>query len=86
MLEYDDIETYASKGLLEDLNLYIEENGQLEFSDNAMASYTFAGSSVPFSARCRSGRWRGTPTIYGKTGRSLCMADSPSGHSPGLCA
>lgn len=41
MLEYDDLENYAAKGLLEDLSPYLEANGQLEISDNILEAYTF---------------------------------------------
>lgn len=43
MLEYDDLENYAAKGLLEDLSPYLDENDQLEISDNVLEAYTFQG-------------------------------------------
>lgn len=42
VLEYDDLENYAAKGLLEDLTPCLEDT-QLEFPDNVLESYTFAG-------------------------------------------
>lgn len=43
VLEYDDLENYAAKGLLEDLTPYLKENGFLEISDNVLEAYTFQG-------------------------------------------
>lgn len=43
VLEYDDLETYAAKGLLEDLAPYLEANGSLELADNVIEAYTFHG-------------------------------------------
>ena len=43
VLEYDDLEAYAAKGLLEDLAPYLEEDGELELADNVIEAYTFHG-------------------------------------------
>ncbi|MCM1237986.1 MAG: extracellular solute-binding protein [Lachnospiraceae bacterium] len=62
VLEYDDLETYASKGLLEDLAPYLEANDQLELSDNVLDSYTFDGKlcALPGALKIR--------TIIGRLG------------------
>lgn len=61
VLEYDDLETYASKGLLEDLSPYLTENTNLEISDNVLESYTFHGKlcALPGALQIR--------TIMGRT-------------------
>ncbi len=61
VLEYDDLETYASKGLLEDLSPYLAENANLELSDNVLESYTFHGKlcALPGALQIR--------TIVGRT-------------------
>lgn len=61
VLEHDDLETYASKGLLEDLAPWLEENAHLEISDNVLESYTIGGRlcALPGSLQIR--------TIAGRT-------------------
>ncbi len=61
ILEYDDLENYAAKGLLEDLAPYLEANEQLEISDNVLEAYTFHGKlcALPGALQIR--------TIAGRT-------------------
>ncbi|MCI9574514.1 MAG: extracellular solute-binding protein [Lachnospiraceae bacterium] len=63
VLEYDDLEAYAAKGLLEDLAPYLEADGSLELADNVLEAYTFHGKlcALPGALQIR--------TLAGRTER-----------------
>nr|WP_300849526.1 extracellular solute-binding protein [uncultured Acetatifactor sp.] len=70
VLEYDDLETYAAKGLLEDLAPYLEEDGALELADNVIEAYTFHGRlcALPGALQIR--------TLAGRTERLGELGDA----------
>ena len=70
VLEYDDLETYAAKGLLEDLAPYLEANGSLELADNVIEAYTFHGKlcALPGALQIR--------TLAGRTERLGELGDA----------
>ena len=70
VLEYDDLEAYAAKGLLEDLAPYLEEDGDLELADNVIEAYTFHGKlcALPGALQIR--------TLAGRTERLGELGDA----------
>nr|WP_300820052.1 extracellular solute-binding protein [uncultured Acetatifactor sp.] len=70
VLEYDDLETYAAKGLLEDLAPYLEADGNLELADNVIEAYTFHGKlcALPGALQIR--------TLAGRTERLGELGDA----------
>ena len=70
VLEYDDLEAYAAKGLLEDLAPYLEEDGELELADNVIEAYTFHGKlcALPGALQIR--------TLAGRTERLGELGDA----------
>ncbi len=70
VLEYDDLETYAAKGLLEDLAPYLEADGDLELADNVLEAYTFHGKlcALPGALQIR--------TLAGRTERLGELGDA----------
>ena len=75
VLEYDDLEAYAAKGLLEDLAPYLEEDGDLELADNVIEAYTFHGKlcALPGALQIRTlaGRADRLGDLGGVTGWTL---------------
>nr|WP_300805442.1 extracellular solute-binding protein [uncultured Acetatifactor sp.] len=75
VLEYDDLEAYAAKGLLEDLAPYLEEDGELELADNVIEAYTFHGKlcALPGALQIRTlaGRADRLGDLGGVTGWTL---------------
>jgi hypothetical protein len=75
VLEYDDLEAYAAKGLLEDLAPYLEEDGELELADNVIEAYTFHGKlcALPGALQIRTlaGRADRLGELGGATGWTL---------------
>ena len=75
VLEYDDLEAYAAKGLLEDLAPYLEEDGELELADNVIEAYTFHGKlcALPGALQIRTlaGRADRLGDLGGATGWTL---------------
>ena len=75
VLEYDDLEAYAAKGLLEDLAPYLEEDGDLELADNVIEAYTFHGKlcALPGALQIRTlaGRADRLGELGGATGWTL---------------
>ena len=75
VLEYDDLEAYAAKGLLEDLAPYLEEDGNLELADNVIEAYTFHGKlcALPGALQIRTlaGRADRLGDLGGATGWTL---------------
>ena len=75
VLEYDDLETYAAKGLLEDLAPYLEADGDLELADNVIEAYTFHGKlcALPGALQIRTlaGRADRLGELGGATGWTL---------------
>ena len=70
VLEYDDLEAYAAKGLLEDLAPYLEADGNLELADNVIEAYTFHGRlcALPGALQIR--------TLAGRTERLGNLGDA----------
>ena len=70
VLEYDDLEAYAAKGLLEDLAPYLEADGDLELADNVLEAYTFHGKlcALPGALQIR--------TLAGRTERLGELGDA----------
>ena len=70
VLEYDDLETYAAKGLLEDLAPWLEADGELELADNVIEAYTFHGKlcALPGALQIR--------TLAGRTERLGELGDA----------
>ncbi len=70
VLEYDDLEAYAAKGLLEDLAPYLEADGSLELADNVLEAYTFHGKlcALPGALQIR--------TLAGRTQRLGELGDA----------
>ena len=70
VLEYDDLEAYAAKGLLEDLAPYLEADGELELADNVIEAYTFHGKlcALPGALQIR--------TLAGRTERLGELGDA----------
>ena len=70
VLEYDDLEAYAAKGLLEDLAPYLEADGNLELADNVIEAYTFHGKlcALPGALQIR--------TLAGRTERLGELGDA----------
>ena len=70
VLEYDDLEAYAAKGLLEDLAPYLEADGDLELADNVIEAYTFHGKlcALPGALQIR--------TLAGRTERLGELGDA----------
>nr|WP_300792044.1 extracellular solute-binding protein [uncultured Acetatifactor sp.] len=75
VLEYDDLEAYAAKGLLEDLAPYLEADGELELADNVIEAYTFHGKlcALPGALQIRTlaGRADRLGDLGGATGWTL---------------
>ena len=75
VLEYDDLEAYAAKGLLEDLAPYLEADGDLELADNVIEAYTFHGKlcALPGALQIRTlaGRADRLGELGGATGWTL---------------
>ena len=75
VLEYDDLEAYAAKGLLEDLAPYLEADGNLELADNVIEAYTFHGKlcALPGALQIRTlaGRADRLGELGGATGWTL---------------
>lgn len=75
VLEYDDLEAYAAKGLLEDLAPYLEADGNLELADNVIEAYTFHGKlcALPGALQIRTlaGRADRLGDLGGATGWTL---------------
>ncbi len=75
VLEYDDLEAYAAKGLLEDLAPYLEADGELELADNVIEAYTFHGKlcALPGALQIRTlaGRADRLGDLGGVTGWTL---------------
>nr|WP_296466974.1 extracellular solute-binding protein [uncultured Acetatifactor sp.] len=70
VLEYDDLEAYAAKGLLEDLAPYLEADGSLKLADNVLEAYTFHGKlcALPGALQIR--------TLAGRTQRLGELGDA----------
>lgn len=60
-LEYDDLETYIAKGLLEDLTPYLAESGRMDIFPAVLEAYTFDGRLVSLPNRIQ------IRTIVGRT-------------------